>query len=237
MATLVHVDADELAVALHDLAGDQHGVDVLRRHAGDHRADRVVHRHDVEPVGAQHDDVGLLAGRQRADLLVEAVGARAFDGGEFQHLAHREERRQVLVAGEPLRPDLVLLQREHRPHLGEEVARHRGLDIDAERRPDAQVDRLLYRRVAVAHQHLDIAGDRDRAAGVLDQLPLGVVERAAMDVGRVVLQPALGVELLQQRVAAELADADMDGDARADVARGLELRRASLRARPPSAAR
>ena len=86
------------------------------------------------------------------------------------------------------------------------------------------VDRLLDRRVAVAHQRLDIAGDRDRAAGVLDQLPLGVVERAAMDVGGVVLEPLLGVELFQERAAAELADADMDGDAGADVARGLELR-------------
>ena len=121
-------------------------------------------------------------------LLLEAVGARAFDGGEFEHLARLEELPAVLLAGEPARPDLVLLQREHRAHLGEEVVRHRGLDVDAETRPDADVDRLLGRRIAVAHQRLDIAGDRDRAAGVLDQLPLGVVERAAVDVGRVGLE-------------------------------------------------
>src|SRR4029079_16845200 len=42
---LVHVDADELAVSLHDLAGDHHRVDVVRRHAGDDRTDRVVDRH------------------------------------------------------------------------------------------------------------------------------------------------------------------------------------------------
>ena len=78
------------------------------------------------------------------------------------------------------------------------------------------------------HQRLDIAGDRDRAAGVLDQLPLGVVERAAVDVGRIRLQRLRGMELFEQRIAAELADADVDGDGRADVARRLELREQRL---------
>src|SRR6185436_1940157 len=58
----------------------------------------------------------------------------------------------------------------------------------------------------------------------LDQLPLGVVQRAAMDVGGVVLEPVESVDLLDERAAAELADTDMDADAGADVAGGLELR-------------
>ena len=225
------VDADELPVALHHLAGDQHGVDVLRAHAGDHRADRVVHRHDVEHVGAQQDDVGLLAGRQRADLALEAVGARAFDGGKFEHVACCQELRRVLVAGKPARPRLVLLQREDRAYLREEVVRHRSFDVDLSDGRMPSVDRLLDRRLAVPHQRFDIAGDRDGPAGVLDQLPLRVVEHAAMDVGRVRFQRLHGIELFQKRAAAELADADMDGDARADVAGGLKAA-GSARARP-----
>src|SRR5208337_5086333 len=42
------VDADQLTVALHHLARDQHGVHVLRTHAGDDSADRIVHGHDIE---------------------------------------------------------------------------------------------------------------------------------------------------------------------------------------------
>ena len=84
-----------------------------------------------------------------------------------------------------------------------------------------EVDRLLHRRIAVAHQLLDIARHRNRAAGILDQLPFGVVERAGMHIGRVRLQRLDGVDLLQERALAEFADADMDGDARADVARRL----------------
>ena len=51
-----------------------------------------------EPVGPQHDDVGLLAGRERADLAVEVGAARALDGGELEHVAAGEQRRQVLLA-------------------------------------------------------------------------------------------------------------------------------------------
>src|SRR5882672_3704374 len=67
------IEAHHLAAALHDLAGDQHRVDILRAHIGHDRADGVIKRHDVETVGVQQDNVGLLAGRQRADLAVEAV--------------------------------------------------------------------------------------------------------------------------------------------------------------------
>src|SRR5262245_9934342 len=126
------IDTYELALALHHLASDQDRVDVLRPHAGHHRADRVVHRHDVEHVSAQQDDVCLLTGSERADLALELVGTCAFDGGEFEHLAGSEELRRVLVTGKPSCPDLVLLQREHGAHLREEVVRDRGLDVDAQ---------------------------------------------------------------------------------------------------------
>jgi hypothetical protein len=42
--------------------------------------------------------------------------------------------------------------------------------------PATGVNGLLDRRNPVAHQALHIAGDRDGAAGIADQLPLGVVD-------------------------------------------------------------
>src|SRR5439155_14256673 len=93
----IEVDADQLAVALHHLARDQHGVHVLRTHAGDDSADRVVHGHDIEPVGAQQDDVRSLARGEGADLAIQTVRPRTLYGGELQHLAHGEELRRVTV--------------------------------------------------------------------------------------------------------------------------------------------
>ena len=39
-----------------------------------HRADRIMRRVDGDAVGSDRDDVGLLAGRQRADLIGEGPG-------------------------------------------------------------------------------------------------------------------------------------------------------------------
>ena len=60
------------------------------------------------------------------------------------------------------------LEREDRAHLREHVGRHGGLDVARQARTDAGVERLLDRRRAVTHGHLDRAGDGERAAGVLD---------------------------------------------------------------------
>ena len=156
------------------------------RHAGDHRADRVVDRHDVEQIGAQQDDVGLLAGRQRADLLrrgrwrarlrrwrIPAPRARSGISAGSCRRTSRFAQTSFFCSENTVR---IWLKKS----FGTEVS-----TSTLRRRPDADVDRLLDRRVAVAHQLLDIARDRDRAAGVLDQLPLGVVQRAAVDVGGV----------------------------------------------------
>ena len=51
----------------------------------------IVHRYDVELVHSLHEYIGFLAGRQRADLLIEAVIPRAFDGRELNHLTYCEQ--------------------------------------------------------------------------------------------------------------------------------------------------
>jgi hypothetical protein len=79
------IDADQLAGTLADRARDHHRVDIGaldRLHDG---ADGVGHREHADAIGANHDDVGLLAGCQRADLAFETGGAGAVDGRGLEH--------------------------------------------------------------------------------------------------------------------------------------------------------
>jgi len=46
----------------------------------------IVERPDIEPIGAQHDDIGLLAGGERPDFAVEIGAACTIDSGEFEHI-------------------------------------------------------------------------------------------------------------------------------------------------------
>src|SRR5262249_52068486 len=47
---------------------------------------------------ARKTTIGLLAGRERADSICKVGAARALDGGEFEHVAAAEQRRQVWLA-------------------------------------------------------------------------------------------------------------------------------------------
>src|SRR5262249_37552279 len=68
---------------------------------------------------------------------------------------------------------------------------------------------ILDRRNAVAHRALHVAGDRDGAAGIADQFPLGVVECAAMHIRCVGAERLFGVEILQEAGGAGRGDADV----------------------------
>jgi len=69
---------DEATVALDDAAGDQDGADVSGVGGGHDGTDRVVPAGEqVEVVRAEQDDVGLLAGAQRADPVGQAERGRA----------------------------------------------------------------------------------------------------------------------------------------------------------------
>ena len=167
---------------------------------------------------AQHDDVGLLAGRQRADLAVEVGAAGALDGGEFEHVAAGEQRRQVLLALAHALQDMQALQVEGRPHEPEHVLRHRRAVVGAQTRPHAVVERLLDRGHAVGHRHFERRRERDAAAAVLDQSPGLVVEVRAVDV--FVARPQQpGAPERQQRLG---IDPDMQDGPHADLARVSE---------------
>src|SRR5215510_10099444 len=93
-----HIDAHQVAAPLLHLAGDEDGIDMPGIHDVHDRAGGIVEWPDIEPVGGEHDDVGVLPRRERADLVLEPGAARALDGGELEHIAAGQERRQVLLA-------------------------------------------------------------------------------------------------------------------------------------------
>ncbi len=96
----VHVEADDLAAAFPDAAADDHGVDIAALGRLDHRPQRVVRRVEIDVVAPDHDDVGLLAGRERADLVGKPCAARSVDRRAFEHVAHAHRPRQIHLAGE-----------------------------------------------------------------------------------------------------------------------------------------
>jgi len=81
-AQTAEVDADELALPFDDFAGDQHGLDIARVHHRHHRSRHVVQWEDIDTVGRQHNDVGFLARRERADRAASGAceNLRSSDG-------------------------------------------------------------------------------------------------------------------------------------------------------------
>jgi len=67
----VQIDVEQMPLPLAHLAGDDHGLDVGAIHQRHHSAGHLVQRRHVEFGGVEDDDVGLLAGRQRAGLAIE----------------------------------------------------------------------------------------------------------------------------------------------------------------------
>src|SRR5713226_4725585 len=88
-ADALPVDADQAASPFAHLAGDEDGLDMAGVHEIHHGSRRIVERPDVESIGLEHHDVGILAGAERPDLAVEVGAASALDGGELEDLPTR----------------------------------------------------------------------------------------------------------------------------------------------------
>src|SRR5712691_1002336 len=180
------IDVEQLAFPFAHLARDDDRLDVGAIHQRYHRARHLVERRDVDRLGVEDDDVGLLARRERAGLAVEPQALGAVHGAVAQHVAGREQGRRAGGRRRPLlgRQEIALLEdhlvHDHAlhvhadAHLGEEVRRHRALHVHGERRLHAKALHLDDRRLAVAHVHLDRERDRDLGARVLDRLPAHV---------------------------------------------------------------
>ena len=198
LAQLVEVDVEQLPFHFRILPATSRS----RRWCGPSArrpAGHLVERRHVDPGGVEDDDVGFLARRERADLVVEPQRLGAVHGGVAQHVARGQQAEAASEVGHwlarrcsVLRIETVVrrffrscrrvllqdqLVRHHalhvhgHAHLGEEVRRHRALDVDRERRLHAKLLHLDDRRGAMPHVHLDREGDRDLRALILDRLP------------------------------------------------------------------
>src|SRR5918995_2115319 len=84
------VDGDQLPVPLEDAAVDQHGVDVGGGDRPDNGRLQVPDRGDVETAAVDQDEVGPLAGGERAADGLQAEGAGTVDGGQLDAAAEAE---------------------------------------------------------------------------------------------------------------------------------------------------
>src|SRR5262249_22864230 len=84
---LLETGIQQFSTAFHDTAGDQDRVHIDDAALHHRRGDRIMHREEIEIAAAQQNDVRLLAGRKRADAVVETEHFRAVDRGPFERLA------------------------------------------------------------------------------------------------------------------------------------------------------
>ena len=132
------------------------------------------------PVGAEHHDVGLLAGLQRTGDVAHAGHARAVRGGAADHVAGGHEPREPGLAGELAIEHRRVLHRDRAPHLGEHVAGPHQFVVDPEAGPDVAVDQLLDRRRAQAARHLARGREGHACARGRDGVEVGPVEPGAV---------------------------------------------------------
>ena len=92
--------AGELAVALDDVAADDHRLDIGGTRSQDHDGDRVAEPVQVRRSHVDDRDVGLLAWREGTDLVLKMPHPGSVDGGQAQHVPLVQvHRRDLLAAG------------------------------------------------------------------------------------------------------------------------------------------
>ena len=141
----------------------------------------MVQGRNVDGVGVQEDDVGLLARCQRAYLAFQSQPFRPVHGRLPNHVARCQQLREVAFGGQRPLVHQHALQRHHGAHLGEEIGRHGAFDVGAERRLDSHLHGFEDRRHSVAHGHLDGHRNRNVRAFVGDRLPGAVGHRGHVD--------------------------------------------------------
>ena len=81
------IDVNEAPSPLLDLAGNEYRFHVAGIHEIGDRAVGVAVRPDIEAVGAEHNEIGVLAGGERADPAVEIGATRANPGMRIRSTA------------------------------------------------------------------------------------------------------------------------------------------------------
>ena len=191
------VDARRPAAFHECLAVDDDGLDVTAGAALDQRLDRIVHGAVVELAQIDHDDIGLRARRQPAEVVAPEVARAAERGGVEDVLRSAHPEASVGHAAHQGGP----------AHLVDEVLRVR---VGAER--DVDPERAIALERLELHAHLGVLVGRvnDRHAAVGEELqvvrvrvvaPGVLVVKDAVPEARVGLQEADRVQELDRRLA------------------------------------
>jgi hypothetical protein len=143
------IDTYQLPTALAKAATDHDGIDIGAANRLDNGANGVGHREHGDCIGAQHDDVGLLAWRERTNGCLEARGAGTVDGGSAQYVSDRDRGGRIGFATEAAIAHRRTLLVEQRVHLAKQVAAECSVQVDTERGRQSMVDRLLISKAIV----------------------------------------------------------------------------------------
>ena len=149
------IERGELARLAQDAAVHDHGVDIARLRQRDQRLVGIADRRHVDVGGAHEDDVGALAGRERAGLVGDAEVDRAIERCELHQALHRQRH---LVA------DAVLMQREQNAHGDERIAIVVGGVVGREADLDARLQHLAELDDAELGRPARLARGRHRVA-------------------------------------------------------------------------
>src|SRR5690349_17935788 len=170
------VVADELAVALDDVAANDHGLDVGGTRSEDDDGDRVAESVQVRGSHVYDRDIGLLAWREGADLVLEVPHPGSVDGGQAQHVPLVQVHgRDLLAAGQGRCVGPGPFGGQGQAHLGEQVVSGAADGVDAEAGDDSPAQGGPGgRKRAELHQHVGGRRDGHRALGFGDEVELPV---------------------------------------------------------------
>src|SRR5580693_9928673 len=150
------VVASKLAVALDDVAADDHRLNVGGTRSEDHDGDRVAEPVEVRGSHVDDRDIGLFAWRQGADLVLKVPHSGSVDGGQAQHVPLVQvHSRDLLAAGQGRGVGPGPFCGQCQAHLGEQVVAGAADGIDAEAGDDSPAKGWTGgRKGAELHQHV-----------------------------------------------------------------------------------
>lgn len=144
-------------------------------------ARRAVNRPDLGHVRPQQDQIGFLARRKTARLMIEVGTTSALDRREFQYVPRGQQRRQILLAVALALQNQCTLQCHCRAHDRERILRHRRVDVRTETRAQTVVQRSLNPRHSMPHCHFDRRRQRNADPAISNDFPALVGQVIAMD--------------------------------------------------------
>src|SRR5258708_26484771 len=97
-ADFYEIDVEQLAALLAEATGDHDRIHLSALGRVDNGADCVVGGEQADVVGADHDQIGLLAWCERADTVIQSGAAGPVDRRRFEDVLNRHRSRRMCIA-------------------------------------------------------------------------------------------------------------------------------------------